>query len=110
MTGNNYAWVGEKSTDRPAPGAADIIVLKPGTKHDVHLDFTQAQWWVTDTRKPGSEPLPLAKVPQQDVWSTSFRLEYAPPPADAVRGLPNADLIRHVPVRSRAFNAAQGVD
>jgi uncharacterized membrane-anchored protein len=110
MPGNNYAWVGEKSADQPAPSANDIIVLKPGAKHDIHLDLTQPSWWVTDTRKPGTEPMPLQKVPQQDVWSASFRLEYAPPSVDAVRGLPNADLIRHTPVRSRAFNANQGVD
>jgi uncharacterized membrane-anchored protein len=110
FVGNNYTWAGGKSTDVPAPTADDIIVLKPSAKHDVHLDLTQPQWWIVDTRKPGSEPIPLQKVPQTDGWSTSFRLEYAPPSADAVRGLPHADLIRHVPLRSRAFNANQGVD
>ncbi|SDR65242.1 GDYXXLXY domain-containing protein [Opitutus sp. GAS368] len=108
FNGNNYAWVGEKSDNRPAPAAKDIIVLKPGAKHDVHLDLTQSQWWVTDIRKPNAEPMPLQKV--TDGWSASFRLEYSPPSADAVRGLPHADLIRHAPVRSRAFNANQGVD
>lgn len=104
---NHYAWAGDQE---PATGAANIIVLKPGAKHEVHLDFTERRWWITDTRKPGSEPMPFARVPQTDAWSASFRLEYAPPPAEAVRGLPNADLIRHAPLRSRAFNAAQGVD
>jgi uncharacterized membrane-anchored protein len=108
FTGSNYAWVREKSTDRPLPTAHDIIVLKPGGKHDVHLDLTQTQWWVKDSRKPGAEPIPLQKVTES--WSASFRIEYDPPSADAVRGLPNADLVRHVPVRSRAFNANQGVD
>lgn len=102
---NHYAWAGE-----PATGTPSIIVLKPGAKHDTHLDFAERRWWIVDTRKPGSEPIPFAKVPQGDTWATSFRLEYAPPPADTVRGQPNADLIRHAPLRSRAFNAAQGVD
>ena len=30
--------------------------------------------------------------------------------AAAVKGLPHADLIRHAPLRSRAFNVSQGVD
>lgn len=107
---NPFIWAGGKSSDRPGPTAADIIVLKPGAKHSVHLDFAQPQWWVVDTRKPGSGPMPFAKVPQADAWSASFRLEYSPPPADAVKGLLHADLIRHAPLRSRAFNANQGVD
>jgi uncharacterized membrane-anchored protein len=108
MSGNHYSPVAA-----PAPGqvtAADIIVLKPGTNHEVHLDLTQPRWWVTDTQKPGSDPIPLQKIPQQDLWSSSFRLEYVPPAAEPVRGLPHADLIRHAPLRSRAFNANQGVD
>ncbi len=108
FTGSNYDWAGEKSTDQPTPTADTIIVLKPGTKHSVHIDLTQPGWWITDTRKPGSEPIPLQNVPEG--WSASFRIEYAPPSADAVRGLPTADLIRHAPLRSRAFNANQGVD
>ncbi|MBI2813074.1 MAG: GDYXXLXY domain-containing protein [Opitutae bacterium] len=110
MTGGNYVWAGEKTTDRPVPTAADIVVLKPGAKHSVHLDFTQPQWWVVDTRKPEAGPMPLQKIPQQDAWSASFRLEYAPPSVEKIRGLPHADLIRHAPLRSRAFNANQGVD
>lgn len=108
FTGNDYAWVGENSTDRPAPTASDIIVLTPGTKHSVHLDLTQRQWWVRDTRKPGSEPLPLQEI--TDGWSASFRIEYAPPSTTATHGLPHADLVRHAPLHSRAFNANQGVD
>ncbi len=107
---NNYAWAGDKSSEQPAPTEGDIIVLKPGARHDVHLDMTLPRWWVMDIRKPGSEPLPLQKIPQQDSWSASFRFEYVPPSVDAVHGLPNADLIRLVPIRSRAFNANQGVD
>jgi uncharacterized membrane-anchored protein len=107
---NNYTWAGEKSGDIPAPTAADIVVLKPGAKHEVHLDFTQPRWWIVDTRKPGAEAIPFQKVPPGDAWSTSFRLEYSPPGPEAVRGLPHADLFRHAPLRSRAFNANQGVD
>lgn len=108
VLGGNYAWVGGKSTDYPVPTADNIIVLKPGAKHSVHLDFTQPRWWVTDTRKPGSAPIPLSQLTEG--WSASFRIEYAPPGADAVRGLPHAELVRHTPLRSRAFNANQGVD
>lgn len=104
---NSYAWAG---ANEPMTGEPNILVLKPGAKHAVHLDFMDKRWWIIDTRKPGAEPMPFAKVPPSDAWNASFRLEYAPPPADAVRGLPNADLIRHAPLSTRAFNAAQGVD
>lgn len=105
----HYSWVGEtKEGERPAPQPADIIVLKPGATHQVHLDLTQPEWWVIDTNKPEAGPMPLQKV--TDGWSASFRIEYSPPGADAVRGLPHADLIRHAPLRSRAFNANAGVD
>lgn len=104
----HYTWVGENQQSRPAPRAADIVVLKPGATHSLHLDLTQPQWWVIDTSKPGSLPLPLQKI--QDGWSASFRIEYAPPSAEACRGLPHADLISHAPLHSRAFNANQGLD
>jgi uncharacterized membrane-anchored protein len=104
----HYAWVGDGNKNQPEPRAAEVFVLKPGATHACHLDLTQPPWWITDTNKPGASPLPLQKVP--DGWMASFRIEYAPPAADACRGLPSADLIRHVPLRSRAFNANQGVD
>jgi len=108
--GVHYRWAGRDNLRVAGPTAADILVLKPGAKHEVHIDLTQPEWWIIDTNKAGSEPIPFQKIPQQDTWSASFRLEYAPPTADAVRGLPNSDLIRHAPLRSRAFNASQGVD
>ncbi len=104
----HYAWVGANQTSHRTPRAEDVIVLKPGATHQVRLDLTQPMWWITDTNKPGSAPMPLQKV--TDGWLASFRIEYAPPTAEVVRALPHADLVRHVPVRSRAFNANQGVD
>lgn len=108
MMGTNYTWAGGKTAGHPAPAAADIIVLQPGAKHAVHLDLTLPRWWVVDTRKPGSDPIPLQKVTEG--WAASFRIEYAPPGVEAVRGLPNAELIRHASLRSRAFNSNAGLD
>lgn len=108
MAAHYYVWVDENRGDLPPPRPDDIILLKPGATHAVHLDLTQPQWWITDTNKPGSAPMPLQDVP--DGWSASFRIEYSPPGADATRDLPHANLIRHAPLRSRAFNANQGVD
>lgn len=106
----HYRWAGRDAIRVAGPTADDILVLKPGAKHAVHIDLTQPEWWIVDTNKPDAAPIPFQKVPPGDAWSTSFRLEYMPPTADAVRGLPNAGLIRHAPLRSRAFNANQGVD
>ncbi len=105
----HYAWAGEKHSEQPAaPVAQNIIVLKPGATHSAHLDLTQPQWWIIDMRKPDSAPIPLQKV--ENGWAASFRIEYAPPSAEACRALPHADLIRHAPLRSRAFSANQSVD
>jgi len=108
FAGTHYTWAGGKSSTTATPTAADIHVLKPGAIDTIHLDLTQPRWWIIDTRKPGSDPIPLQKAAEG--WAASFRIEYSPPTAEAVRGLPNADLIRHAPLRSRAFNANQGVD
>jgi len=104
----HYAWVGAGTTSRPAPRATDVIVLKPGATHQVHLDLTARDWWVVNTQKPGSAAMALADVP--DAFAASFRLEYDPPGRDACQGLPNAELIRHVPLNSRAFSAGQWID
>ena len=107
---SHYGWSPRDDPAATVPATAQIIVLKPGTKHDVRLDFTDPRWFIADTRLPNATPIPFAKLPQEDLWSTSFRIEYSPPPAEVVRSLPNAELIRHETVRSRAFNANQGLD
>ncbi len=103
-----YTWAGGSQSERPAPKSENVLVLKPGTIHQVHLDLTQPRWWVLDKDKPAAGPMPLSQV--ADGWASSFRIEYAPPEAAACRHLPSAKLIRHVPLQSRAFNANQGVD
>ncbi|HEY8995549.1 MAG TPA: GDYXXLXY domain-containing protein [Lacunisphaera sp.] len=91
----------------PPPQAAHVIVLKPGASHAIQIDLSRPDWWIRDTSKADAKATPLSEV--QD-WTASFRLEYIPPAAEVVRGLPHADLVRHVPLRSRAFSAMQGVD
>lgn len=95
-----YRWVGE--TVRPTWPAdrVRIVVLRPGQSHRVHLDLTEPRWWVEGgpTNQPAT---PLVDVRER--WRARFRIEYAPPPADQLRGLPNADLVRQVPLASRVF-------
>ena len=106
---SHYAWAGEgKVLNLPAPSPDAIVVLKPGSTHKVHFDLTKERWWIVDTNKPDVPPFPMQQV--QDGWSASFRIEYAPPGADALAGLPNAELVRHASLRSRAFNANRGID
>jgi uncharacterized membrane-anchored protein len=107
-----YRWVGE-STPPQQPGttptAAHIVVLKPGQIHTTKIDLTQPRWFVTHAG-PGTDPKPIALRDVTDPWSASFRVEYAPPTKAATAHLPHADLIRHGRIRSRAFNAAAGLD
>lgn len=102
-----YRWVG---ADRPAPrpSPADVIVLKPGQAHVLSVDLLEPRWFVTDTRKPGDAPSSLAKA--RNDWGGSYRIEYAPPPKADVTGLPNAGLIRHGRLLTRAFSVTGAMD
>jgi len=108
FTPGHYDWVGSDAGEPPPPKSDDIIVLAPGAKHDVHIDLTRPRWWITDTKVVGAAPMPMQDV--KDGWTANFRIEYAPLGEEATLGLPHADLIRHAPLRSRAFNANQGMD
>lgn len=102
-----YVWSRTGETRTATPTEQQIIVLKPGASHAIQIDLTQPEWWVLDTTKPEAAAKPLSEI---DHWHASFRFEYAPPSPEAVRGLPHADLVRHVPLRSRAFSSFQGID
>jgi hypothetical protein len=65
---------------------------------------------VTDTNKKGDERLPVALGALANAWDASFRIEYAPPPAAECTSLPDAGLIWHGRLPSRAFNPSGGVD
>ena len=68
----------------------------------------EPRWFVTDTRKPGDAPSSLAKA--RNDWGGSYRIEYAPPPKADVTGLPNAGLIRHGRLLTRAFSVTGAMD
>jgi len=105
----HYRWVGRNQA-APAPTAGNVIVLKPGQSHTTRIDVTEPQWFVTDSTAAPDNQKPMALSEVTNTWSASFRIEYAPPDNAMVTGLPHAELIRHAPLDSRAFNANQGVD
>jgi uncharacterized membrane-anchored protein len=104
-----YRWPGETNAV-PHPQPENIIVLKPGQSHHTRLDLTRPEWFVVDTRPEAQTPnaVPLQKLEQD--WNARFRLEYRPPPAEACASLPNAKLIYHGRLPSRAFNPVGMVD
>jgi len=101
-----YRWVGAARRPSAATvGDARLIVLKPGEAHRVHLNLADPAWWVEGG--PGHEPAtPLAEVRER--WRARFRIEYAPPSPEQLRGRPHAELVRHVPLTSRLFTG--GID
>ena len=103
-----YEWPAHPERDIPVPRPDEVILLQPGEIHSSHIDLTDRRWWVTDTANPGSPPIPMQEI--ENGWRASFRIEYAPPPAERLQGLENADLVRHTALRSRAFNANRGID
>lgn len=96
----SYRWVNDHSRPSVSPDRARIVVLRPGETHRVHLNLTDPHWWVEGgpTHQPAT---PL--IDMRERWHARFRIEYAPPPPDALRGWPNAHLVRHVPLVSRVF-------
>jgi uncharacterized membrane-anchored protein len=104
---NPFEWVGADKAPAPAAEARMIRVLAPGESFRQHLDFTQPEWFVRDTRKPDEPATSLDQI--SGTWDTSFRIEYAPPTRAQAIGLPNADAISHSRIRSRAFGPV-GID
>jgi uncharacterized membrane-anchored protein len=105
---SKYRWVGDDRVP-PAPSPTDVVVLKSGQSHRLRIDLTEPRWFVVSAAPDGNKiPVPLRDV--TDPWSASFRVEYLPPAKSAVSGLPNASLIRHGRLRSRAFNPTAGLD
>lgn len=100
------SWVGEGRA-LPRVDATMIRVLAPGATYRERLDFNDPAWFVRDERNPGAAPHSIAVL--QNTWGATFRLEYAPPEPGECAGLPDAALIRHSRLRSRAFSVA-GVD
>jgi uncharacterized membrane-anchored protein len=103
-----HRWVGE-GRPAPPPAASHVFVLKAGESHKMGIDLTEPAWFVSSTT-PTADQTPVALRDVTDPWSSSFRIEYVPPPKASVAGLPNANLIRHGRLRSRAFNPTGGVD
>lgn len=107
MNSGRYASSPPRNQVNLLPSAGQVIVLKPGASHSIQINLMHPDWWILDTSKPEAKPVPLSDV---EDWTASFRLEFVPPDSETVRNLPNAGLIRHVPLQSRAFSAMQGID
>ena len=97
---NPYEWAAEPAPE-PSLESKMVRVLAPGETYREHIDLMSPHWFVRDVKHSGAPPLPMASV--KDPWTASFRLEYAPPMARACAELPNANLIVHSRIRSRAF-------
>jgi uncharacterized membrane-anchored protein len=101
---NRWKWANE-GTSPPRSDPANVIVLNPGQQHAIKIDFSDAWWYVRESGgAPGGSPAakPLNQIGQD--WSAQFRLVYRPPDRQACQGLPNADLVWHGRLPSRAFS------
>jgi uncharacterized membrane-anchored protein len=105
----SWRWVGE-TTPAKKPASDQVKLLQPGESHRVHIDLTSPEWFVRKVdAKEGNGPATSIEALVQD-WRASFRFEYVPPDEADSAGLPHAEHIRHVRLRSRAFSAAGVVD
>lgn len=104
-----YSPVETTPASLPAPEPKHIIVLQAGAMHVMRVDFTRPEWFVIKDASAGEAPEePVSLETLVDNWNTRFRLEYVPPAKDVCAGLPDAELIWHRRLRSRAFNPAGG--
>lgn len=103
---NPWRWV-KANEPQPRPAAADVIVLKPDQSHTFHVDFKDSAWSVINTRETNAVPHSISQALPRGL--VRFRLEYRPPDRATCTGLPNANLIWHGRLSSRAITA-YGVD
>jgi uncharacterized membrane-anchored protein len=106
---DEWRWVG---ADQPAPTAQpeNIIVLKPGQTHLVRIDLRDPAWFVEKTAKPLAAPVRESLSALRDDWTARFRFEYRPPNRVASHALPNALVLWHGRLPSRAFTPRGDVD
>jgi uncharacterized membrane-anchored protein len=105
-----WQWLHEDET-RPAPEPAQVIVLKPGQVHAIKIPFDDPLWSVIKKQGERSgKPAPVKLADLTQDWSARFRLEYRPPDRASCMNLPNANLIWHGRLPSRAFNPGGNVD
>ncbi|MEO6005869.1 MAG: GDYXXLXY domain-containing protein [Opitutus sp.] len=103
-------WVSVNEPDRSTkPTQDEVRVLQSGESYRVHLDLTDPKWFVRRVDSSAAGP-PVAIETLVNDWTASFRIEYAPPALEECAGLTHAELIRHIPLRSRRFSAFGGAD
>lgn len=96
-------WRWTRGTDTPAADSAAgarVRVLKPSEIHEFQVSFADPRWTV----QRGAESRLLSDLPQD--WNTQFRFVYRPPDAAACAQLPDAHLIWHGELATRAFTPA----
>lgn len=105
-----WTWV-QEGQPLPAPEASQVIVLKPGQSYTNHLSFDDPYWALLSTKSRSSTnraPVKLMDLDQD--WSARFRFEYRAPDRSACSNLPNAALIWHGRLPTRAFQPSGNVD
>jgi uncharacterized membrane-anchored protein len=101
---NPWRWA-QAAVAPPAPQPAQVVVLQPGQVHAIRVDLNDARWSVFNEQWAASakaSPKTLARLDQD--WAARFRFEYRPSEAETCQDLPNAGLIWHGRLTSRAFS------
>lgn len=107
---NPWSWP-QEDQPLPAPEAGQVIVLKPGQVHSIHVSFDDPYWAVRGEQARGSTnraSVNLVDVDQD--WRARFRFEYRAPERAVATNLPNATLLWHGRLATRAFQPAGTVD
>jgi hypothetical protein len=92
-----------RQAQRPVLADSHVVLLPPGGVHEIHVDLTRREWFVTDGRH---EPQPIGGLG----WSPQFRFVYRAPTAAECAHLPRAHLIWHGELLSPAFSGGGRVD
>jgi hypothetical protein len=106
----HWQWVSAEAP-QPKPEAGYVVLLKPGETHTIRINFRDPRWFVRGSLladKARVETKSLADL--DDDFNARFRFEYRPPSRSDSAGLPNAQLIWHGRLATRAFTPAGSID
>lgn len=99
-----WQWI---APTQPAPKSTkeNIITLKPGGTHTMHVDFRDSRWRVQGHAEDEGDKLETRLLTDlQLATGARFRFEYRSPNRETSAGLPNETLIWHGRMATRAFS------
>ena len=102
-----WQWIAPDQAS-PKPTKENVITLKPGATHTMHVDFRDPRWRVKGGEGDKLETRTLTDL--RRAAAVNFRFEYRPPNRETCAGLPHETTIWHGRMATRAFSPGGAMD